>query len=111
MKVLGRNNDVTTCECCGKKNLKFTVVLGTEEGEKHYGRDCAAKAMYGNNKSRSVKNVEVIANAIAYARQWLKHTPKHTGKVVAAGVRRYFTNCNEVGEYAVKINDEVIEAK
>lgn len=46
LKVLGINNDVTTCECCGKANLKLTVVLGDEYGERHYGRDCAAKAMY-----------------------------------------------------------------
>lgn len=44
-KVLGINDDVTTCECCGKSNLKCTVVLTNGEGEVHYGRDCAARAI------------------------------------------------------------------
>lgn len=111
IKILGRNDDVTTCECCGKKNLKYTVVLGTEEGEKHFGRDCAAKAVYGSNKSRNVKCIEMIANAKAFARKWLKATPAHTGKEVARAIRVKFTNCNEHGEYGVMFHDgEVIEA-
>lgn len=43
-RILGINDDVTTCECCGKSNLKCTVVLTDGEGERYYGRDCAAKA-------------------------------------------------------------------
>jgi len=45
MKVLGINNEVTTCECCGRTNLKRTVVLATAGGEVRYGTECAAKAM------------------------------------------------------------------
>lgn len=47
MRVLGINDDVTTCECCGKSGLKCTVVLTNGEGEVHYGRDCAARAVAG----------------------------------------------------------------
>lgn len=46
-KLLGVNDEVTTCECCGKSNLKCTVVLGTDGGEVRYGRDCAARALAG----------------------------------------------------------------
>lgn len=47
MKLLGINDDVTTCECCGKQNLKCTVVLSSDDGmgQVHFGRDCAAKAL------------------------------------------------------------------
>jgi len=41
-RILGINDDVTTCECCGKANLKCTVVMTNGEGEVHFGRDCAA---------------------------------------------------------------------
>lgn len=45
MKILGINDEVTTCECCGRSGLKRTVVLSTGEGEVRYGSECAAKAM------------------------------------------------------------------
>lgn len=54
MRVLGINDEVTTCECCGKSNLKRTVVLSTGEGEVHYGTECAARAL-GQSKQDTVK--------------------------------------------------------
>lgn len=43
--VLGTTDDVTTCDCCGRANLKATVVLRNAEGDvAYYGRSCAAKA-------------------------------------------------------------------
>jgi len=44
-RVLGKNDEVTTCECCGKSNLKLTVVLTDGDREVRYGRDCAARAI------------------------------------------------------------------
>jgi hypothetical protein len=44
-KVLGKNDEVTVCECCGKANLKLTVILTNGEGEVRYGRDCAARVL------------------------------------------------------------------
>lgn len=49
-KVLGIDRDHTDCECCGKQNLKLTVVLGRLDADKNvievmrFGRDCAARA-------------------------------------------------------------------
>lgn len=68
-RILGITNDITTCECCGKSNLKKTVVLDFGDAVKHYGCDCAAKAICGNKKDR--KMVEHRATAIAMATQWL----------------------------------------
>ena len=98
MKILGINDDVTTCECCGRSNLKATVVLETEHGDiRHYGRDCAAKSLMGNNKSASVNSVESLAKAISYARKWLHKTPAHTARVVFN--KCYLTcRCWTVGE-------------
>ena len=45
MKVLGTTDEVTTCELCGRSDLKKTVILQDSDGEiVHYGADCAARA-------------------------------------------------------------------
>lgn len=75
MKLLGINDDVTTCECCGKANLKCTVVLGTDAGEVHYGRDCAARALAPRLPNGRVYGLKSAAQIEKKARQ------------VAAGVR------------------------
>ena len=45
-KILGINDEVTTCECCGKSGLKRTVVLGSDSGELRYGTACAARVTW-----------------------------------------------------------------
>lgn len=97
MKIIGINDDVTTCECCGRTNLKCTVVLETDHGDqRHYGRDCAARATVGNNNSASVKSVEALAKGISYCRKWINKTPRHTPRVVANGCL-LFCRCWVVG--------------
>lgn len=59
MKILGISDEVTTCECCGKKNLKRTVVLTNGEGEVHYGSECAAKALRQTPAGRHVTKKDV----------------------------------------------------
>lgn len=50
---LGLTEEVTTCECCNKKNLKVTVALQYKDGGiVYYGRDCAGKAIYGRKNRR-----------------------------------------------------------
>lgn len=50
-RVLGTTDDFTTCELCGRSDLKGTIVLavidadGTDSGEiVYYGSDCGARA-------------------------------------------------------------------
>lgn len=87
-RILGINDDVTTCECCGKSNLKKTVVLGSDSGEVHFGVDCAARAMLGNNKSGSRKTIDTQARAVALARKWL--AAGHAAEIVAKGIWNRF---------------------
>lgn len=43
-KALGTDDSVTTCDCCGRVNLKFTVTMQLDGGEVvHYGTTCAAR--------------------------------------------------------------------
>jgi hypothetical protein len=44
MKALHLDDSITTCECCGRTNLKATVLMQSDLGELvHYGRTCAAR--------------------------------------------------------------------
>lgn len=43
--AVGTTDENTTCDCCGKSNLKMTVVLKDDEGNFHFfGRSCASRA-------------------------------------------------------------------
>ena len=49
--LLGIDDEVTTCDCCGKSELKCTMALseldadGCEVAVVHFGRDCGARAL------------------------------------------------------------------
>lgn len=60
-RALGTDDSVTTCDCCGKTNLKFTVVIEQADGEiMHYGQVCATR---NTGKTRPVINAEIKAHA------------------------------------------------
>jgi hypothetical protein len=67
VKFLGISDESTTCECCGKRNLKRTVALDMGEvGVVRYGVDCAARAL--GMRSDAVK---AAGTAVSYAQNWL----------------------------------------
>ena len=68
-KILGITDDVTTCDCCGKTNLKKTVVLDNGSETVFYGVDCAATALRGTKKAKS--EIEWIGQWITKAKNWL----------------------------------------
>jgi hypothetical protein len=55
-KVLGTTQDVTDCDCCGRVDLKKTVILGILDADGnvedvvHFGTTCAAHAARRTNK-------------------------------------------------------------
>jgi hypothetical protein len=64
--VAGTTDENTTCDCCGKSNLKMTVVLRDEDGEFHFfGRSCAARATGWKSAylSREILSADSRANA------------------------------------------------
>lgn len=114
IRILGTTDERTECECCGKTNLKCTVAIEALDADgngtgsiSYFGRDCASRAIYGNNKSGNVAAVERIAKAIEYAKKWLKHTEKHTAKVVANAIRVRFTNAHVTGEFSITFDNGV----
>jgi len=42
---LGTTDEVTTCDCCGRANLKKTIALMVNDFPVYYGSECAAKAL------------------------------------------------------------------
>lgn len=42
-KILGLDDSVTTCDCCGKSGLKFTVAVELAGEVLHYGSTCATR--------------------------------------------------------------------
>lgn len=59
IKLLGSSDEQTTCDCCGKQNLKLTVALEIDGAVVRFGRDCAGRALLG---SKSPKNSAIVEN-------------------------------------------------
>ncbi len=74
-KALGTDDSITTCDCCGKVNLKFTVAMELDDGQiVHYGQVCAGR---NTGKTRPQINAEIKAHEQAKRNaaraEWLKH--------------------------------------
>jgi hypothetical protein len=56
-KALKTDDSVNTCDCCGRSNLKFTVLVELDNGElANYGSTCASR---NTSKSPKVINAEI----------------------------------------------------
>jgi recombinational DNA repair protein (RecF pathway) len=51
LRMLGTTDEVTTCDCCGRKDLKDTVAFEREDGQVvYFGCVCAARALRSTAK-------------------------------------------------------------
>lgn len=72
MKIIGLSDTFTTCDCCGRKKLKKTIVLDDNGAILYYGTSCAAMAIYGYKESSvntKVRNQATDAQFIAERRK------------------------------------------
>ena len=53
-KILGTDHAVNTCDCCGKTNLKATVIVEVDGEVLHYGSVCATRHTGLNSKEIKV---------------------------------------------------------
>jgi len=69
-KALGTDDSINTCDCCGRTELKFTVLIELDDGEiVNYGQVCAGR---NTGKTRPQMNAEMKsarAQAIEAARK------------------------------------------
>jgi hypothetical protein len=57
------DDSTTTCECCGRANLKATVLMQSDIGELvHFGRTCAARNT-GKTSQQITKEVRAERDA------------------------------------------------
>lgn len=49
-KIIGTDDAVNTCDCCGKTNLKSTVIVEVDGELLHYGAVCATRHTGLNSK-------------------------------------------------------------
>lgn len=83
-RVIGTTDEITSCDCCGRRDLRSTVALAdTESGDVvHYGVTCAARAMRqdvaqvrrqvsaADTASRLAREAEAMAASVARTRAW-----------------------------------------
>jgi len=69
-RVTGTTDEITTCDVCGREELRGTVrlVIGDEEGEIFAGTSCAAK-LAGTTVKDIKAGVVEAAKAAEYAAQ------------------------------------------
>ena len=68
-KILGITNDVTQCECCGRNDLKATVIIATEDSIiiGYFGSTCARNYVGGTGAE-----IEKIAKRVTREREEMK---------------------------------------
>lgn len=59
-KILGTDDAVNTCDCCGKSNLKSTVIVEVDGEVLHYGSVCATRhtKLTGKEIKHAIKSAE-----------------------------------------------------
>ncbi len=61
IRFLGTSDEVSTCECCGRADLKSTVAISIDGGDAvYFGVVCAARAI--GRKSAEVKSATAAAD-------------------------------------------------
>ena len=72
-KLLGITDEVTTCDCCGKENLKrtFAISLDGDSDPVYFGSTCGARALRGKGYSITGRQIETQGEKLAFAMQTL----------------------------------------
>lgn len=82
-KILGTDDAVNTCDCCGKTNLKATVIVEVDGEVLHYGSVCATRHTGLNGKEIKV----AVKNAEDGRRQAAQKAYRATPEYLAAQVK------------------------
>lgn len=70
--ILGTDDSINTCDCCGKSGLKHTVIVSVDGEVMHYGSTCATRHT-GKTASQITRDIQaadvakVTAARAAYA--------------------------------------------
>ena len=93
-RFLGITDEVTTCGCCGRANLKRTIALSLDGDSEavYFGSNCAERALGG--RGYSVKGAEITRRAekvdeLKRRAAWLTDGLSRVESMLAAGHARY----------------------
>ena len=64
IRILGVSDEVPTCDCCGKTNLKKTIVIEIDGDVQYWGTECAKQVYRFVNGTRSAILAEAVAGRI-----------------------------------------------
>ncbi len=101
-RVDGISDEVTTCECCGRTNLRRTVALSLdgESDPVYFGRDCAARALRGVGHRVAGKDIEGRATEVDRLQRELNQVAAALVRVedmLSAGHVRYVIGGRAIG--------------
>jgi hypothetical protein len=73
-KILGIDDSVNACECCGKQNLKSTVVVEVNGEILHYGSVCATRHTGLNDREiKAAIRAAVDGRKLAATKEYESH--------------------------------------
>ena len=71
VKIIGFTDSQTTCECCGKSELKGTYCIEINDEEFYYGSSCAKKTYrWGNKEFKTKINEDLEKRKAEYKNEW-----------------------------------------
>lgn len=80
-KTLAIVDDVNTCDCCGKSNLKSTVAMQRDDGEvAYFGSVCASRHSGRDSKTINREAADVLANKKAAAKKEFERSAEYLGE-------------------------------
>lgn len=83
MRIIGYDDSINTCDCCGKSNLKLTVVVEIDGEIMHYGTTCATRRT-GMSHRVIKQNIDTARRtAIESARAEYLATPEYADEQAA----------------------------
>lgn len=87
-KILGTDDAVNACECCGKSNLKYTVVVDVDGEIMHYGSTCATRHTGKTSAAINQEIKDAYAAKLDAAMREFKSTAEYIAQQVAFSVAR-----------------------
>ncbi len=105
IRFLGNTDEITTCDCCGKSNLKSTVAIENNGDVLHFGTTCAARALATDAASvrkaaraadvRNARAAELEASRALYAARLVAVRTPGTFEHAMAQIVAYATPVEE----------------
>lgn len=87
-QAIGTTSSVNECDCCGKKELKLTVIIRLDDGQVvNYGTTCAKRNTGKVQREINEEVANYAAQMLAHAQARFKATPEAAAERVAFDTR------------------------